>query len=281
MIDQRYKDLLSNILKNGTQKGDRTGTGTKSITGAMVQHNMADGFPILTTKRIAFKTMSVELEGFLKGITDKRWYKDRGCNIWNSWSRPDIIPEGISDEERKKIQLESNDLGPIYGAQWRNFNGAGYDQLGVVLNSLENKPNDRRMVVSAWNPLQLHQMALPPCHLLFQVVVRGEFLDLVWYQRSVDIFLGLPFNIASYGLILSLLTKQFNYKPGILTGFLGDTHIYNNHIKQVEELLSRELYPLPTLNISADFKDIREFDHSMVSLDGYKYHPTIKAPVAI
>jgi thymidylate synthase len=156
---------------------------------------------------------------------------------------------------------------------------------GTVRNTIAdptpNNPNDRRMVVSAWNPLVLDQQALPPCHILWQVVVRGNHLDLVWFQRSSDFFIGIPFNVASYGLLLSLLAKQFGYKAGILTGFSGDSHIYNNHFEQVEELISREPYPLPTLKISGKFKDVREFDHNMVSLEGYKYHPAIKAPIAV
>lgn len=283
-LDTQYVGLLTNILKNGTDKSDRTGTGTRSISGAMIRHDMAEGFPALTTKYLYFKTMATELEGFIKGVTDKRWYNERKCHIWDEWCNPKKIPSGLNDDDRKVAQFKENDLGPIYGYQWRNFNGDNFDQLQTVLNSLENKPTDRRMVVSAWNPLQLDEQALPPCHILWQVIVRGEALDLIWYQRSVDTFLGLPFNIASYGLLLSLLARQFGYKRGILTGFLGDTHIYNNHREQVEEQISRltDAYELPSLTINESFNDIREFDSSRdIELVNYKYHPVIKAPIAI
>lgn len=274
-LDGQYIKLLKNILDNGTDKGDRTGTGTRSISGAMIQHDMAEGFPALTTKRLYFRTMAVELEGFIKGITDKHWYKSRKCNIWNEWSNPKTRPIGIKAEDH-------NDLGPIYGSQWRNFNGDNYDQLQAVMDSLENKPTDRRMIVSAWNPLQLSEMALPPCHILWQVIVRDNKLDLLWYQRSVDTFLGLPFNIASYGLLLSLLAKQFGYEPGILTGFLGDTHIYNNHREQVKEQMSRIPFELPTLVINDSFSDVRSFNSAEdIKLDGYEHHPAIKAQIAI
>lgn len=276
-LDDQYCKLLIDIMKNGTQKGDRTGIGTKSVSGRMIQHDMADGFPAITTKKLFFKTMAIELEGFIKGVTDKQWYKDRGCNIWNQWSNPKTRPEGISPEDW-------NDLGPIYGANWRNFNGEGYDQLGKILDSLKNNPTDRRMIVSAWNPLQLNEMALPPCHYSWQVIVRGEYLDLLWNQRSVDSAAGLPFNIASYGLLLSLLAHQFNYKPGILTGFLGDTHIYNNHFDQVKLQISRldEAYDLPTLKINDSFKDVREFNSfEDVGLINYKHHPPIKLIIAV
>lgn len=283
-LDEKYINLLKNIKQNGTNKGDRTGTGTRSLSGAMIQHDMSEGFPLLTTKRVAFKTMAVELEGFIKGITDKQWYKDRKCNIWNEWCNPAAIPSGLEHNTRIKFQKSECDLGPIYGSQWRNFNGDNYDQLSKVLNSLKSNPTDRRMIVSAWNPLQLSEMALPPCHLLFQVIVRGDYLDLLWYQRSVDVFLGLPFNIASYGLLLELLAKQFDYKVGVLTGFLGDTHIYNNHVEQVDEQISRlgKEYPLPSVVITNTLTDIRNLEVSGdIVLADYNYLPSIKAEVSV
>lgn len=276
-LDKQYINLLQDILKNGTNKGDRTGVGTRSVSGRMIQHNMPEGFPALTTKKLFFKIMSIELEGFIKGITDKRWYQERGCHIWDEWSNKKTRPEGVSQEEWY-------DLGPIYGSQWRNFNNNEYDQLGYILNALKNNPSDRRMIVSAWNPLVLDQQALPPCHYSWQVIVRGEYLDLLWNQRSVDVFLGLPFNIASYGLLLSLLAHQFNYKPGVLTGFLGDTHIYNNHTDQVNEQISRldKAYDLPQLKINNSFNNILALNVSNdVELINYKHHPVIKAPIAI
>lgn len=292
-LDQKYINLLNDIITNGTEKKDRTGVGTYSVTGRMIQHDMSEGFPVLTTKKIFFKTMSIELEGFLRGITDKQWYKDRKCNIWNQWCNPKSIPPSLTDEERKQFQLESNDLGPIYGFQWRNFNGTynneanylldGKDQLQDALDLLRKSPESRRIIVSAWNPLQQEKMALPPCHILWQVVIRGEYLDLLWFQRSADFFLGVPFNIASYGLLLSLLAKQFGYKPGILTGFFGDAHVYTNHIDQVKEQMSRasDAYLLPELIIAPEFNDVKIFDHASVSIPAYKYHPAIKAPIAV
>lgn len=274
-LDTQYIKLLGDVLTNGTQKNDRTGTGTISVSGRMIKHNMQEGFSALTTKKLFFKTMSIELEGFLKGITDKRWYQERNCKIWNQWSNPKTRPEGISAEEWW-------DLGSIYGAQWRNFNNSGYDQLESVLGQLENNPDSRRMLVSAWNPQVLDEIALPACHFSWQVIKRGEYLDLIWNQRSCDIFLGLPFNISSYGLLLELLCKQFGYKPGELTGFLGDAHIYNNHREQVELQMSRlnDSYDLPKLVISDDFKDVRNFEHTMVKLDDYKHHSVIKGKVS-
>lgn len=280
-LDDKYLSVAEYILDYGTRKSNRTGIDTISISGSMIRHNMAEGFPVLTTKKVAFKTMSVELEGFVKGITDKEWYKANKCNIWNEWCNPTKIPEGLNNEQRKQFQLQENDLGPIYGSQWRDFNGQGYDQLERVLESLSNKPEDRRMLVSAWNPLDLHRQALPPCHVLWQVLVRGEFLDLMWYQRSADLFLGVPFNIASYGLLLSLLSKQFGYNPGHLVGFFGDTHIYKNHQVQLEIQMNRNPYSLPELVIDDSFKDIRDFSYDQVSLKNYEHHPAIKGEVAV
>lgn len=280
-LDKKYIELAQNILKNGTRKENRTGVDTISITGAMIRHDMSEGYPLLTTKKVFYKAMAVELEGFIKGITDKEWYKANKCNIWNEWCNPSKIPRNLTDEERKQWQLEEADLGPIYGSQWRNFNGDNYDQLEHVLRSLETQPGDRRMLVSAWNPLQLHLQALPPCHVLWQVVVRGKYLDLIWYQRSVDVFLGLPFNIASYGLLLMLLAKQFGYKYGTLTGFLGDTHIYKNHIDQINEQSSRSPYELPVAVIDESFTDVRNFSYDMFSVEDYFHHSAIKGEVAV
>ena len=280
-LDRKYLDLVADVLDTGISKRNRTGIDTLSISGAMIKHDMSEGFPALTTKRIAYKTMAVELEGFIKGITSKDWYQANNCKIWNEWCNPSIIPKGLSDEERKEFQLRELDLGPIYGSQWRNFNGAGYDQLEMVLHSLENNPSDRRMLVSAWNPLALHEQALPPCHVLWHVIVRGDKLDLIWYQRSVDVFLGLPFNIASYGLLLILLSKQFGYKYGTLTGFLGDTHIYENHIEQIHTQMMRQPYELPVAIIDDNFTDVRQFDYRQFELEGYRHHPSIKGEVAV
>lgn len=281
-LDGAYQALLADVLENGTKKADRTGVGTISVSGRMLKHDMSEGFPILTTKRVPIKTVSIELEGFLRGITSKAWYQGKGCHIWDEWSNKDAMPQGLSDEDRKKWQLECDDLGPLYGYQWRNFNSQGCDQIQTLLDTLGKNPTSRRMVVSAWNPLQLKSMALDPCHFAFQVIVRGEYLDLVWFQRSCDCGLGIPFDLSSYGVLLSLLSKQFGYKPGVLTGMLGDTHIYLNHVDQVKEQLSRSPYDLPTLSISDDFKTVLDFDAlNHIKLENYQSHPAIKMPIAV
>lgn len=282
-LDAQYGRLIARVMQKGIYKKDRTGVGTMSVTGAVISHDMADGFPVLTTKKLYFKTMSIELEGFLKGITDKAWYKERGCNIWNQWCRPDVIPSNLDGAEKELFQLMEDDLGPIYGSQWNNFNGEGYNQLRRLNYLIAKEPTSRRMVVSAWNPNRLHQQALPPCHITWQVIINGNKLDLIWYQRSADVFLGLPFDIAEYGLLLSLLAKQHGYAPGMLIGYLGDTHIYTNHQSAIMTQLSRmrNAYNLPTLFIKDEFIDIESFDHTMVALEDYEHWPAISAPIAI
>lgn len=288
-IDEIYSNILKDILENGIDKEDRTGVGTRSITGSFIKYDMSLGFPALWGKRIPFKSIAVELEGFLKGITSKSWYKERGCTLWNSWSKPNPEWKNLSDEERKQEQLESDDLGKMYGYQYRNFNSQGYDQVRQLLNDLEKNPNSRRHVVLAWNPLELGETSLPACHFAYQVVIRGEFIDLCYYQRSCDKFLGSPSNIASYALLLSLLAKQFNYKPGFLVGHLADTHIYLNHMEQVKEYLNRvanvenqEAHRSRVeLRISDEFQSVLSFDHKMVSLEGYNPMPMIRAEVAV
>lgn len=291
-LDLQYKDLLLNIINNGTRKSNRTGIDTLSISGAMIKHDMSEGFPVLTTKRVAFKTMATELEGFIKGKTSKDWYRDKGCHIWDEWCNPVKVPSNLSPEDKKIYQLGETDLGPIYGFQWSNFNAGyvnedtfnsnGYDQLSILVNTLQQDPQSRRMIVSAWNPLQLHMMALPPCHVMFQCLVNNGKLDLIWYQRSVDTFLGLPFNIASYGLLLTLLAKEATLIPGELIGFLADVHIYENHKEAVETQLAREPRNLPTLKIKDSYMSLWEFDAANdVELIGYDPHPAIKAEVAV
>ena len=261
----------------------------------MIQHDMSDGsFPLLTTKRVAFKTMSVELEGFIKGITSKQWYKDRGCNIWNEWCNPQKVPYPAADmsEKSRKLVLEAmaaeDDLGPaVYGAAWRNFRdpnshpGAqGVDQLANIVQTLKTNPEDRRMICLAWNPLGLKHTALPACHYSWQVMKRGEYLDLVWTQRSVDSFLGLPFNIASYGLLLLLLAREAGLKPGVLSGSLADLHLYENHVDQALEQLQRTPMPLPQVEL-LDKGSIFDWTHQDINLLGYSPHASIKAPVAV
>jgi len=282
-FDQAYLTLLENVFVNGKFKKDRTGIGTKSITGLMLQHNMADGFPALTTKKLYFKTMCVELEGFIKAKTNKQWFKDRGCNIWNQWCRPDYVPKNLTDIERKKIQLQTNDLGPIYGAQWNKKNDFGESQIDYVKKQLCYNNSSRRMVVSAWNHNERYSMALEPCHVLWQVVVTDNKLDLLFYMRSVDVFLGMPFDIAEYALILMLLAYEYNLTPGILTCFFADTHIYLNQHKAIEEHLSRKnkYFDLPELVIKDSFTTFKKFEAEHVELKNYNYLSAIKVEVAV
>lgn len=287
---RQYLEIVNNILSRGELKHNRTGVDTITIAGATFEHDMSLGFPILTTKKMAFKNVRVELEGFIKGITDKKWFIDRGCHIWDDWCNPQKVPYG-TDEITKKKMKEERDLGPIYGFQWRHFNAyydsfnsnyvdKGIDQLANIINTLKKNPNDRRMVVSAWNPLQIGQMALPPCHYCFQVTVINDKVNLMWNQRSVDTMLGLPFNIASYGLLLHLLAKESNLSEGKLIGFLGDTHIYINQIDGANEQLQRNPNDLPKIE-TEDFYSIFDWDYSKTKLINYKSHPKIEFPIAV
>ncbi len=265
-----YIELVNWILETGTWKDNRTGVRTIGISGAAIEHDMADGFPALTTKRLAFRTMAVELEAFIKGITDKAWLQERGCHIWDEWANPEKIPSGLDREARIAAQRSEMDLGRIYGAQWRDFGGV--DQLAGLVKTLETNPWDRRMIVSAWNPPELGKMALPPCHLLFQVIVTGDGrLNLNWYQRSVDTMLGLPFNIASYGLLLELLAHGCGRAAGRLCGFLGDVHIYENHVETARIQAAREPLSLPKLALEG-FKDVFDWTFNHASLLDYKAH---------
>lgn len=281
--DINYLRLLHRIQRYGKEKIDRTGVGTKSITGIMLKHNMEEGFPALTTKKLYFKTMATELEGFIKGNTNKQWLKDRYCNIWNQWCRPDIIPQYLNESERKTFMLNNSDLGPIYGAQWNKLNDFGESQIDYVQSKLKTDNSSRRMVVSAWNHNERHAMALEPCHVLWQVVVTDGQLDLLFYMRSVDVFLGLPFDMAQYALILSLLAYEHKLKPGILTCFAADTHIYHNQFEAVNEQLSRDTgdMELPALYIKDSFNTLQEFEASQVELVNYKPMPSIKVEVAV
>lgn len=280
---KEYLDILQQVLDEGERKPNRTGIDTFSLSGAMFRHDMRKGFPLLTTKRMPPKTIFAELEGFIKGITDKTWYQKRGCNIWNEWCNPTIVPYG-NDEATKARMAAEPDLGPIYGYQWRNFNGSGVDQLKNALETLKHNPTDRRMIISAWNPIQLSEMALPPCHFCFHLLSDGKFLDLCWSQRSVDTFLGLPFNIASYAMLLTLIAKEVHMIPRYLVGHLDDVHIYENHLEQVREQLSRKPFELPTIEIlNSDGNDwsIFDWEYTDFNLINYQHHPTIKAPVAV
>lgn len=287
---QAYLDIVEKILKEGVRKENRTGVATIAIPGAMFEHDMSQGFPLLTTKSVPLRLVSSELEFFIKGITDKEWLKKRNNHIWDEWCSPDKVKYG-HDEETKQKMMEERELGPIYGWQWRNFGakyvaydkpheGEGVDQLKRVVNMLKENPTDRRMIVSAWNIVDFNRMALPPCHYSFQVTVIGDKLNLLWNQRSVDVALGLPFNIASYGLLLHLLAKETGLKEGKLVGFLGDTHIYENHVDGMKEQLKRKPFPLPKIN-TKNFKSIFEWEHTDSEIEGYEHHPKIKFEIAV
>lgn len=287
-----YLDIVKHILENGIEKQDRTGTGVISVAGVMFEHDMSKGFPLLITKKMPFKVMATELEFFIKGITDKNWLKERKCHIWDEWCSPTKVPYA-HDEETKKKMSEERDLGPVYGFQWRHFGadyenydtdytGKGVDQLKYVVDTLKNNPTDRRMIISAWNPTKLHEMALPPCHYSIQVTVTGDKLNLMWNQRSVDVALGLPFNISSYALLLHLLAKEAGLKEGRLVGFLGDTHIYSNHIEGVKEQLERnpDKYPLPSIE-TENFTSIFDWQATDTVLNNYQSYPRIKFDIAV
>src|SRR6056300_381079 len=325
-LDKQYQDLLQDILENGVEKGDRTGTGTISTFGKQIRHNLNDGFPLLTTKKMAIKSIMTELKWFLKGDTNIRYLVDNGCNIWNGdaykkyekllvpgfhgpWYKQEQFIELIKTND--KFAEDWGELGPIYGKQWTDWNGI--DQILNLVNSLKKNPNSRRLVVSAWNVGELEAMTLPPCHYGFQLYTRVLDLDeridwynknsepsyqsrdylhehmddyavprrvisLMWNQRSVDTFLGLPFNIASYAMLLHLIAKEVDMIPGEIIGNLGDTHLYKNHIEQAEEQISREPKPhLPKLKLSNVDILNGEFDYEILH---YHSHPTIKAPLS-
>lgn len=289
---KKYLDIIKTILEKGQKKEDRTGTGTISIPGMMFQHNMSEGFPLLTTKKIPYRLVSTELEFFIKGITDKKWLQDRNNHIWDEWCSPDKVPYN-TDKETKKKMAEERELGPIYGYQWRNFGAeyesfdkkpkdSGVDQLKDLVNKLKTDPSDRRMIISAWNPQDLKRMALPPCHYNFQVVVINNKLNLLWSQRSVDVALGLPFNIASYATLLHLLALEAGFEEGILTGFLGDTHIYLNHVEGLEEQLDRDpdKHSLPQIKTD-NFSSIFEWKAEDSEILNYQSYPTIKFKIAV
>lgn len=278
---KQYLDLLDRVLTNGKVKHNRTGIDTISTTGQMLQFDMSTGkFPLLTTKKMGLKNICAELEMFIKGNTSKKFLQDRNCHIWDEWCNPEKVPYGHDDETKRKMAAE-DDLGFIYGYQWVNFNSQGYNQLKKAIETLKTNPTDRRMIVSAWNPLQLDKMALPPCHYVFQLVSDGETVDLCFNMRSVDSFLGMPYDIASYGMLLTLICKETGLKPGILTGFFADCHIYSNHIEQVKEQLTRTPYESPTVTIPDSNFSIWDWKYTDFTLDNYNCYPAIKAPVAV
>jgi len=289
---QAYLDLVQKILNTGVLKSNRTGVDAYAIAGAMFEHDMSTGFPLLTTKKVPFRLVASELEFFINGITDKQWLQERKNHIWDEWARPSKAPYG-HDEVSKQRMLEERDLGPIYGFQWRHFGapyesydtdytGKGVDQLKHVIEKLKTNPNDRRMIVMAWNPSMLSDMGLPPCHYGFQITVINGTLNLLWNQRSVDVMLGLPFNIASYGLLLHLLAKETGLTEGKLVGFLADVHIYENHVDGAKEQLTRDphKYGLPTIK-TEPFTSIFDWKYTDSTIENYESYPTIKFPIAV
>lgn len=289
---QSYLEIVRNILEKGEQKSNRTGIDTLAIAGAMFAHDMSKGFPMLTTKKVPFKSVASELEFFIKGITDKDWLKSRGNHIWDEWAHPRKAPYGHNEAAKARMAAE-RDLGPIYGFQWRHFNasyqnydsdynGQGVDQLARLVEKLKTDPHDRRMIVSAWNPCALDQMALPPCHYSFQITVISGKLNLLWNQRSVDTMLGLPFNITSYALLLHLLAKEAGLQEGKLVGFLADVHIYINHLEGAREQITRDpnTYPLPRIE-TPNFTSIFDWKHEDSQVVGYQSYPKISFEIAI
>ncbi|MGQ2966983.1 thymidylate synthase [Methylophilus sp.] len=263
---QQYHDLLNHVLAHGHQKTDRTGTGTLSVFGYQMRFNLAEGFPLLTTKKVHLKSIIHELLWFLKGSTNIAYLKENGVKIWDEWA-----------------DAEGN-LGPVYGYQWRNWpkpDGSHIDQITQVVNQIKKTPDSRRLIVSAWNVADVDQMKLPPCHAFFQFYVADGKLSCQLYQRSADIFLGVPFNIASYALLTMMVAQACNLQLGDFVHTLGDAHIYNNHMDQVKEQLSRTERALPTMRINPEVKDIFAFRFEDFTLEGYDPHPAIKAPVAV
>ncbi len=263
---KQYLDLLDTILKHGVKKTDRTGTGTISYFGYQMRFDLADGFPLLTTKKVHLKSIIYELLWFLNGDTNVKYLQDHGVRIWNEWADP------------------NGDLGPIYGYQWRHWrtpDGKEIDQIANIVNALKNNPDSRRHIVSAWNPADVDNMALPPCHTMFQFYVADGRLSCQLYQRSGDSFLGVPFNIASYALLTMMMAQVCGYKPGVFVHTLGDAHIYLNHLEQVHTQLQRTPYPLPTMRINPDVKDIFSFQYEDFTLENYQCHPTIKGVISV
>mgnify|MGYP002633586713 CR=1 FL=1 len=273
---QQYHDLLKHVIKEGVQKGDRTGTGTLSVFGYQMRFDLSQGFPMVTTKKLHLKSIIYELLWFLKGDTNISYLQENGVKIWNEWADP------------------KGDLGPVYGKQWRNWNGEEIDQIKEVISSIKQNPNSRRMIVSAWNPSVLPDQnktfednvangkaALPPCHAFFQFYVANGRLSCQLYQRSADIFLGVPFNIASYALLTMMIAQVCGLEAGDFIHSFGDAHIYNNHMEQIELQLSRDIKELPTMKINPAITDIFDFNFEDFTLENYQPHPHIKGIVAI
>ena len=264
--EQQYLDLLAEVLESGAPKSDRTGTGTLSVFGRQMRFALDPTFPLLTTKKLHLKSILYELIWFLRGDTNIRWLQERGVTIWDEWAD------------------ESGDLGPVYGYQWRHWRtpgGGEIDQISKVIESLRRKPDSRRHIVSAWNPADVDRMALPPCHLLFQFYVAKGRLSCQMYQRSADLFLGVPFNIASYAALTLMVAQVTGLRPGDFVLTLGDAHVYLNHLDQVREQLQREPRPFPRLRLNPATKELLDFRYDDFTLENYDPHPAIKAPIAV
>ena len=263
---QQYLNLLQHILENGAKKTDRTGTGTISCFGYQMRFDLQEGFPLVTTKKLHLKSIIHELLWFLKGQTNIAYLKENGVRIWDEWAD------------------ENGELGPVYGKQWRSWEGAGgetIDQVTDVINQIKRNPDSRRLIVSAWNVADLPKMALMPCHVLFQFYVAEGKLSCQLYQRSADVFLGVPFNIASYSLLTMMIAQVCDLEPGEFIHTFGDVHIYNNHLEQVNLQLSRKPFPLPIMKLNPEVKNIFDFRFEDFTLENYQFHPAIKAPVAV
>ena len=265
-IPTPYEDLLRDVLEHGTHKSDRTGTGTLSVFGRQLRFDLSKSFPLITTKRVHFKSVAVELLWFLRGDTNVKWMKDQGVTIWDEWADAD------------------GELGPVYGVQWRSWptpDGGHIDQIAELIENLKSNPDSRRHIVSAWNVSELKDMALPPCHAFFQFYVADGKLSCQLYQRSADTFLGVPFNIASYALLTLMIAQQTGLEPGEFVWTGGDVHIYDNHMDQVLKQLAREPYEYPQLNITRKPDSIFDYTLEDFEVVGYQHHPTIKAPIAV
>ncbi len=277
-----YHDLLHRILTEGRDRGDRTGTGTRGVFGHQMRFDLRTSFPLVTTKKLHTKSIINELVWFLAGRTDNQWLVEHGVSIWNEWA---------TAEQCARFGRDEGDLGPVYGHQWRNFGATrlpdgtyakdGVDQIAWVLAEIKRNPNSRRLLVTGWNPAEQNQVALPPCHTLFQFYVQDGELSCQLYQRSADSFLGVPFNIASYALLTCVIAQISGLKPGDFVHTIGDAHLYANHLDLARLQLSRELRPLPTLTLNPELKDLFAFRFEDVTITGYDPHPGIKAPVAV
>ncbi|GIK50424.1 MAG: thymidylate synthase [Hyphomonadaceae bacterium] len=264
--DIAYLGLLDDILKTGVDRGDRTGVGTRGVFGRQLRFDLSEGFPLLTTKKLHLKSIILELLWFLRGDSNVRWLQEQGVTIWDEWAD------------------ENGELGPVYGKQWRSWeakDGRVIDQIANVVRSIRTNPNSRRHIVSAWNPADVDRMALPPCHCLFQFYVAGGRLSCQLYQRSADVFLGVPFNIASYALLTQMMAQATDLQPGEFVHTFGDAHLYHNHFDQARLQLARTPYAPPQMLLNPERKDIFAFEYGDFKLEGYVAHPTIKAPIAV